>query len=166
MSGDHGVRDRVGMLLVRVILPTQTARKRNTPPLLHDMGGLVHRSVEVGPAVKGDRITDGVGSSADAPAGGGGALVEVRPHAGKVVPRTERALDLLEVWQRRSRTGKPADGGFLCPRVALLVRPSGGTNPLLLKVYVAWWVGPDWSSSIPWAGPDWREASSPRHRSS
>ena len=125
--GDHRVRDRVGVLLVQVVLPAHTARKRNTPPLLHDMCGLVHRSVEVRPAVKGDRITDGVGGSADAPAGGGGALVEVRPHAGKVVPRTERALDPVKVWQSRSGTGEPACGGFLRPRVAPLVRPSGGT---------------------------------------
>ena len=109
---------------IQVVLPAHTARTRNTPPLLHDMCGLVHRSVEIRPAVKGDRITDGVGSSADTPV----AAAERSSRCARTLERSCRGPNARWIRSRCGNAGTMLGTATGLPEIACFAAASASCS--------------------------------------
>jgi hypothetical protein len=94
LAGDHRFRDGVGVALVDVAALADAALEGDPGALLHDVGGLVGRGVEIGRAAEGDVATGGVGLSAERGAGRRGLAADVGADVAHVVG-AEGPLDLI-----------------------------------------------------------------------
>ncbi len=101
---DHGVGDRVGVLLVAVAGGAHATLELNAPALLHHVRRLVRRGVQVGLGAEGHIAALGIGARVHAGAGRRRALVGVRADVRDVM-RTERTLDLGAERHRVPRAG-------------------------------------------------------------
>jgi hypothetical protein len=89
LARDHAIRDRVGVALVGIAVGADAARQVDAGALLHDVGGLVRRGVQVGRRREGHVSASRVGGRADRRGGGGGGASDVGAHRRQLVGRTE-----------------------------------------------------------------------------
>lgn len=101
---DHLIGDRVSVMLVGIAVASDAAGQLHTTTLLHDMGGLVSREVQVWRFLKRDVIARRVRLRAHALSCLGRLAADVGVHQGDVV-LPECALDQVEVGQRATDSG-------------------------------------------------------------
>jgi hypothetical protein len=129
---DHPVRDRVGVLLVRVASFSHTAVKTHTIRLLNDVCCFVSGHMEIGLAPEHDVIT---GRERLRALGLRGIAADMRLDLGDVVLRAEGRLDLIDERQCR-RGGRNAACGSVVNRGR-----GGGASWGALQLNVAHGVG-------------------------
>ena len=107
LAAHDAVGDLVCVALVDVAGLADSTLELHARTLLHDVRGLVRRSSQIGRAGKCDMVPGGVRFGPDLGARTRGCAVGVRLDLAHVV-RAERALDWVEVRQRRSAAGHAA----------------------------------------------------------
>jgi hypothetical protein len=111
LASDHGISDRVGVLLVRVAGLADTALEADAALLLDDMRGLVRGEVQVGRGCERDVRASGECLGAQGLRGDSGRAADVGRDARDIVVGAERALDLGGVRERATWSRDAVRGG-------------------------------------------------------
>ncbi len=112
VAAHHELGDRVGVLLVRIANAADAAGQPHATTLLHHVRCFVRGETHIRCAREADRVARRVRVCADRSRSLGGRTADVRAYAAHVVV-AERALDRVEVWERRAASGHAALGGLV-----------------------------------------------------
>ena len=113
--GNHRVGDGVGVLLVAVAAPSDTAGELDPAALLHHMRGLVRRGVQIGLGFERNLVTRRIRLRADRARRVGRSSTHVGADAADIM-MTEQALDLVVVRQLGRRASDAARRRFVDSR--------------------------------------------------